>query len=401
MVYRATSPSGKIYIGVTSKTLTARRKSHMSAATSRRGWGNRFRHAVRKYGVELRWEVLEDGLQTHETALEREAHWIGVFGSDDPARGYNANKGGQGPSRSVAEQLQISNAHPVLRSDGRPFISVREAAKTMGLTEDKVGRALRGDRVCCGFTFTRISYEKFLVAKKAWESKHGRNAPEPKYAKQRGWLVSDGQRVNESNAKRGKPLRGDHLLHLREKTQRAVRRSDGIEFASIEKAALASGLTRDQVAYSIKRLKAYDGVSFVSLGQAALSDGRVPKFVVRSDGKRFASIAEAARSVSVTRPQMRYAIEHERVLGGFTFAYDEDANTSSLQARQVARENAKTLKKAAAIPVVRSDGMTFPTLTAAAKSVDVAVSTMMLAVRDHRRINDFHFVQANCSKQVR
>jgi hypothetical protein len=398
-VYLAISPSEKVYVGITRLTLKARRRAHMSARSARRGCGNYFRHALRKYGDEMRWEILEDGIQGHDLAVEREAHWIDVFGSDDPSRGYNANKGGQGPSRATAELLQAANAHPVLRSDGRPFISSREAAKTMGLTEDIVAKAIRFDRVCCGFTFTKISYEAYLVAKKAWESEHGRNAPEPDYEKQRGWNLSDEHRAKLSGLRRHKAHSEQHLQNLRPKLQRPVRRSDGREFASITEAAEASGLTRDQVAYSIKRGCSYSGLSFTSIGMETLADQRVPKTVLRSDGIRFNSIAEAARSVSVTRPQMRYGIEHGRTLGGFTFVYDEEANAGGLRERGVIRAAAKVLKKAARVPVVRSDGLKFPTLTSAARTLGVSVSTVLLAVRDGRKLQDFTFTTAaNCSE---
>lgn len=399
-VYCATSPSGKVYVGITVKTLAERRRAHMSVRNARRSWGNRFRHALRKYGDEMRWEVLENGIRGHARAVEREAHWIAFFGSDDPARGYNANRGGQGPSRTVAELIQAAHACPVLRSDGRPFVSSQEAARIMGLSKDIVAKSIRLDRVCCGFTFDRISYEEYVEAKKEWEAEHGRNAPEPDYEKQRGWYVSDDQRQKESVAQKGKPHRESHLQNLRPKLQRPVLRSDGVSFSSISEAAEASGLTRDQVAYSIRRGCAYAGVSFTSLGREGLADERVPKAVLRSDGVRFGSIAAAARSVSVTRPQMRYGIQHGRVLGGFTFAYDDSRNSEKLRGLRKRRASAKIKKKAARVPVVRSDGAEFPTLRAAARALDVSVSTIHCAVRDGRPVKEFTFTKAPSEVQV-
>lgn len=196
------------------------------------------------------------------------------------------------------------------------------------------------------------------------------------------------------SARRQKPHSAQHLAHLRLKIQQPVLRSDGVQFVSIGDAAKASGMTRDQVAYSIRRGKAYGGFSFSRSGGEDLANQRTAKAVLRSDGVSFKSIADAARSVSASRPQIRYAIQHQRSLNGFTFSYDEETNEVRQQAHHIARIKAKISKKSATVSVWRSDGVFFPTLTAAAKAIGVAVSTVMLAVRSGRSVNNFTFQRA-------
>lgn len=91
IVYRATAPSGKSYIGISSKGLEARKKSHMNDA--KRGVKRPFAAAIRKYGDDISWEILAKSNCWKE--LQRlECNFIKKF--DTYKSGYNLTLGGDG-----------------------------------------------------------------------------------------------------------------------------------------------------------------------------------------------------------------------------------------------------------------------------------------------------------------
>ena len=111
-VYKVTSPSTKVYIGITSKTLTRRKCQHLSAAVS--GSDYTFHRAIRKYGDILNWEVVAC-VDSFEQAAELEKSLITEFNSFK--RGYNMTLGGEGQlgrtfsqSQETREKIAKNNA---------------------------------------------------------------------------------------------------------------------------------------------------------------------------------------------------------------------------------------------------------------------------------------------------
>lgn len=88
-VYKHTSPSGKVYIGITAKPVKRRwrggsayrNNTHFYAAIKKYGWGA-FRHVVIASGL------------TREQACDMERDLIKKFDSTNPDRGYNHSPGG-------------------------------------------------------------------------------------------------------------------------------------------------------------------------------------------------------------------------------------------------------------------------------------------------------------------
>lgn len=90
IVYKHTSPSGKVYIGITQQENPKRRwcgghgyhkNDYFRRAIERHGWEN-FKH-----------EILYDGL-TQEEAEQKEIELIAKYKSNDPKYGYNLDNGG-------------------------------------------------------------------------------------------------------------------------------------------------------------------------------------------------------------------------------------------------------------------------------------------------------------------
>ena len=92
IVYLATSPSGKHYIGITSKSLKQRISSHFCIARAFRS-KSPFHAAIRKYGTQIKWQVLKI-TETWEQACELERGFIALFNSTKT--GYNVTLGGGG-----------------------------------------------------------------------------------------------------------------------------------------------------------------------------------------------------------------------------------------------------------------------------------------------------------------
>lgn len=102
-VYRHTSPSGKVYIGITCQN-PIRRWAH--------GHGYRrnqyFSNAIAKYGWEaFTHEILFDGL-TKEEACEKEIELIKFHRSNNDDYGYNISSGGEfaGTGHRVSDELR-------------------------------------------------------------------------------------------------------------------------------------------------------------------------------------------------------------------------------------------------------------------------------------------------------
>ena len=88
-VYKHTSPSGKVYIGITSDEPTKRWGSNGINYRSQNFW-----NAIQKYGWDnIKHEILEKDL-CEEKALELEKHYISKYKSNNPKYGYNHTPGG-------------------------------------------------------------------------------------------------------------------------------------------------------------------------------------------------------------------------------------------------------------------------------------------------------------------
>lgn len=120
IVYKHTSPSGKVYIGITKQTANARWKNGLGYQSSPHFW-----KAIQKYGWDsFSHEVLRDGL-TREEACAEEQRLIREFDSMNSKFGYNLRAGGQTgafASEYVRRKMSKSKtafyaAHPEARKE--------------------------------------------------------------------------------------------------------------------------------------------------------------------------------------------------------------------------------------------------------------------------------------------
>src|SRR4030067_980626 len=91
LIYKVTSPSNKVYVGLTSESLDKRKNKHTDCALHNRRKG-KFQNAIKKYKDLLVWEVLEQ-VRTKEQAIEKEIYYIDKYNSFE--EGYNCTLGGE------------------------------------------------------------------------------------------------------------------------------------------------------------------------------------------------------------------------------------------------------------------------------------------------------------------
>lgn len=92
IVYKVTSPSNKIYIGITITNLKERQRTHLRDVN--KGSKLPFHNAIRKYGIEnLVWEVI-DNENDFQKLKKLEINYIKEY--DTYNKGYNQTLGGEG-----------------------------------------------------------------------------------------------------------------------------------------------------------------------------------------------------------------------------------------------------------------------------------------------------------------
>ena len=215
VVYRVTSPSGKVYVGITRRSLDQRKIEHLYLARTR---SRHFSAALRKYGPAMAWEVLEKGIATLAEANERERHYIALYRSAERAHGYNLTKGGDGVVASEETRKRMSTS---AKARG---VSARQLANL----ENGRGDFWKGRR-------------------------HSAESRARMSTSHSGRVPSEETRAKMSAAHTGQAFTEEHKRRIREGNANPVRRSDGSVFSSATEAAKALGLSFDAVAKSIRR----------------------------------------------------------------------------------------------------------------------------------------------------
>ena len=173
-IYKATSPSGKIYIGMTTQALHLRKSQHKYLSRKSK---NIFHKAIQKYGFDaFEWEIVFETLDPKELG-KMETKFIEELRASERDFGYNEKLGGQegwkhSPEtrRKMSEIKKMSPSnfgHPPPREvrvfkDGcfvGKWPSIIECSRALELNKGNVSACLLGLRKSCkGFTFERDQY---------------------------------------------------------------------------------------------------------------------------------------------------------------------------------------------------------------------------------------------------
>lgn len=134
-VYKHTSPSGKVYIGITSMIPKERWKNGKGYSTCLL-----FDRAIKKYGWEnIKHEILFTGL-TKEEAERKESELIASYKANDGRYGYNIENGGGSVGKHSPETLRkmSENRKGLCCGKDNPFYNKRHS-------EEWIESHLRGE----------------------------------------------------------------------------------------------------------------------------------------------------------------------------------------------------------------------------------------------------------------
>lgn len=127
-VYKHTSPSGKVYIGITRNTPQRRWKGGHGYNSN-----PHFMQAIKRYGwASFRHEVIAEGLVQHE-AETLEKLLIARYDSTNPAKGYNRAPGGHAQSSETRAKISAALTGVPLSKERRDRMS--ESRKGKPLTD--------------------------------------------------------------------------------------------------------------------------------------------------------------------------------------------------------------------------------------------------------------------------
>lgn len=126
IIYKATSPSGKVYIGQTTQPMLKRRSRHYSDAYN--GKISKLCSAIRKYGDRIVWETVQDNI-TIDKLDKAEIFYIDKYNSYN--NGYNMTIGGQNPQLTKTAKKKISKFNKGRRHSERTKRKMSETHKGM------------------------------------------------------------------------------------------------------------------------------------------------------------------------------------------------------------------------------------------------------------------------------
>lgn len=129
IVYKYTNKvNGKVYVGITRRTLEGRHKEHVRQA----GDGTYFHNAIAKYGVDSFLLEEIETVDSVERLMERERYWIKQlrsFAYSNNSNGYNETRGGEGMTGHSGELNSQYGISPQERMSAEKFDEWRDSLR--------------------------------------------------------------------------------------------------------------------------------------------------------------------------------------------------------------------------------------------------------------------------------
>lgn len=152
IIYKATLPSGKIYIGQTISKFSLRISAHIDGANkkSHHMYNTKFSRALRKYKFDVKWEVLLENIPQEDLDIF-EISMIKEY--DSYHSGYNSNEGGNGNKGYLhteeTKKILSEKGHKLRHTDeARAKISAAGRGRIFSEERRKnISKALRGRKI--------------------------------------------------------------------------------------------------------------------------------------------------------------------------------------------------------------------------------------------------------------
>jgi group I intron endonuclease len=161
IIYKATSPSGKVYVGQTTQGIEVRKTKHHYSANFTKT-NTIFNKAIKKYGIEgFVWEIIDTADNQNELN-EKEIFWIAFYDSTNSVKGYNQRLGGYRgkANRELCEKLsEIKRGHPVSWETRQKISGIQKGLKRSEEFKKKVSLGSMG-RIVTPETRKKISKAK-------------------------------------------------------------------------------------------------------------------------------------------------------------------------------------------------------------------------------------------------
>ena len=174
IIYKATGPTGLVYIGQTKNTLKRRKKGHIYRA--RKGDKYPFQIALLEFGVSaFTWDQI-DTAETKEELDAKEKQWIAHYQSDNPAHGYNGTDGGINGTVSVEARQKMSLARKgkTFTAEHRRKIGEARKGKPLSLeTRRKISEAHKGKTYSDEYIEKQRAAQKGRKKSEEWRRKIG------------------------------------------------------------------------------------------------------------------------------------------------------------------------------------------------------------------------------------
>ncbi len=206
LIYKATSKSGKVYIGLTSRTLEYRRKSHLFEST--KNSRTHFHRAIRKYGADhFKWEIVRDGFTTKESLECAEIFYISLYNTYYD--GYNMTRGGKSKLGVKVSKAQINKQLKTLNTIQESGLTrAQEIGVKSSKTKKENGSCKGKNNGFYGKNHTKETKEKMQKPKKNTEKMQKTTATRLKISvANKGQLKSDSAKLNMKIAKANEPYR--------------------------------------------------------------------------------------------------------------------------------------------------------------------------------------------------
>jgi hypothetical protein len=155
-LYKATSPSGKVYVGYTNFRLKDRMGQHYDDA--RRGKKRPFYSALRKYGNKVKWEIINI-YYTKSYVQNRERHYISLYKANNLNHGYNATSGGEGTPDLVRTKTKY------IDNNGTIYFGTKDVFDKTGVNKSTLNSSVR-NKYWCGNIYFSIYKEGMKTAEK-------------------------------------------------------------------------------------------------------------------------------------------------------------------------------------------------------------------------------------------